>query len=182
MMKSTRSGYGLPAILLHWLMAIGFFGLFGLGKWMEDLDYYHPFYFTAQELHASIGILMGILLVIRFGWKMIDRDRPDNAELPFLDRVIARTLHWLFYALILLLGFSGFIFSTSDGTSVPLFWLVDLDGPIQSKEIGEFAADIHEIIANLVFVLAVLHALAALKHHFYDKDNVLKRMIRPVKP
>jgi len=36
---------------------------------------------------------------------------------------------------------------------------------------------VHELVVKGLYVLIALHVLAALKHHFVNRDNVLHRMV-----
>ena len=44
------------------------------------------------------------------------------------------------------------------------------------KNLEDKGGEVHEILAYCLIALASAHALAALKHHFIDKDSTLKRM------
>jgi len=81
--------------------------------------------------------------------------------------------------MILLIGVSGYFISTAKGKGVEFFNLFEI--PAITAELEEGRADlvgeVHELLAILLAVFVVLHALAALKHHFFDKDETLKRMI-----
>ena len=60
-------------------MAVGIIGLFVLGLWMVDLDYYSPYYRSAPHMHRSIGMLLLIWLVVRFGWRLVNPSRTRGA-------------------------------------------------------------------------------------------------------
>ena len=47
---------------------------------------------------------------------------------------------------------------------------------IENQE--DIAGETHFYIAWSVIVLAIIHGLAALKHHFFSKDETLKQMLR----
>ncbi len=53
-------------------------------------------------------------------------------------------------------------------TTIVLHWLV------AASIIGQ---TLHGLLGYLLLTLIVLHAAAALKHHFVDKDASLKRML-----
>ncbi len=61
-LRNSTQGYGLVAILLHWSMAVLIIGLYLLGDWMVDLDYYHPWYLEAPDLHRGLGVVTALLL------------------------------------------------------------------------------------------------------------------------
>jgi len=171
----SRAGYGLPTRLVHWLMAIAIIGMYVLGLWMVDLDYYSPYYHSAPDLHRSIGILLLIALVLRFGWRLINV-RPDDAELSRTERVAARIVHWGLYPLLLALMISGYLMSTADGRPIQVFDWFSIPSLFQGKPLEKAAGTAHYIFANVTIAVVILHAAAALKHHFYDRGRILARM------
>ena len=173
--KDTRSGYGLLSRLLHWLMAVAIFALFALGIWMVRLDYYSPYYKLAPDIHRSAGILLLILLVLRFAWR-VTSEKPDDQELKPLERKAAHVVHWGFYPLLLALMISGYLISTPDGRPIDVFGWFSVPSIIQSKGLEDTAGKIHEILAYVTIAVATVHAAAALKHHFVDRSSILTRM------
>ena len=94
---------------------------------------------------------------------------------------VAKAGHGLLYLMLIVLFISGYLISTADGHSIDVFNWFSVPGFgsfVENQE--DIAGEIHEIIAFGIIGLAVLHALAALKHHFLDRDNTLSRMIKPV--
>ena len=83
MWRNTRQRYGFVAIGLHWLVAVLVLGLFILGLWMVDLTYYDQWYRSAPTIHQSVGVLLFILMVLRFLWRMIN---PQPMLEPTLSR------------------------------------------------------------------------------------------------
>lgn len=161
---------------LHWLMALMIPVLFGVGLWMTGLDYYSSWYKTAPDLHKSFGILLALLLVFRlvairlFG-------KPAVSGMGWQQKAAAMA-HALMYVLLIAIMVSGYLISTADNRGIIVFGLVEVPG------FGEFFADqadiagtAHFYLAWTLMVLVVLHAGAALKHHFVDKDNTLLRML-----
>jgi cytochrome b561 len=61
-----------------------------------------------------------------------------------------------------------------------LFEVPSLPGLASSDEmedIHESAMEAHEFLANMTILLLILHIGAALKHHFWNRDDVLRRML-----
>lgn len=173
--RDTHTGYGLVTRLFHWLTAVAIVAVFALGYWMVELEYDSPFYNSAPDLHRSLGILLGIALLARFGWRLANV-HPDDSELSKLERLVAKAAHWGFYALLLAITLSGYFISTSDGRPVDVFGLFSVPSAVVSKEMTDTAGYIHRILAYITIGLAVLHSAAALKHHFVDRSTILKRM------
>lgn len=173
--RDTRSGYGLPTRVVHWLMALAIVGMYGLGLWMVELNYYSPYYHSAPDLHRSVGMLLLFLLVLRFGWRIANA-KPDDAELSAVERAAAAIVHWGFYPLLFALMVSGYLMSTADGRPVEVFDWFSVPALIENKPMEKTAGEVHEFLAHLTIFVVVLHAAASLKHHFIDRNRVLARM------
>ena len=79
--RNSSNRYGLLSILLHWGMAVCVFGMFGLGLWMVDLDYYYSsWYKTAPDLHKSIGLCLLAVLLLRLLWRQLSPPPPPLAS------------------------------------------------------------------------------------------------------
>lgn len=177
MLKNTTAAYGLVSIILHWLVAVAVFGLFAVGFWMVDLSYYSQWYHTAPYWHKSVGILLAIVMVLRLMWRLISPPPKPLATIKRWEQSSSVVVHFAMYLLILLLVLSGYLISAEDGRPIPVFnWFsVPSVGEMFSDQ-ADIAGILHEYLAYSVMALALLHALAALKHHFIDKDHTLKRM------
>lgn len=181
MIRNTETSYGLVAILLHWLMALGVFGLFGLGLYMVDLSYYDSWYRGSLSLHKSIGLFLAALLVLRIVWRQCNV-RPADEPGQRWEQIVSHLTHTLLYVLMLSLMLSGYLISTADGRGIEVFELFEVPAlPWAIDQQEDLAGLIHEYLAWSIIGLASVHALAALKHHFVNRDAVLKRMLRPIK-
>jgi len=175
LIRDTAAGYGLITRLTHWVMAVGVIGLFVLGLWMVTLNYYSPYYSAAPDIHRSVGILLLILLVLRFGWRLAN-PKPDDSELKPWERTASHIVHWGFYPLLLALMVSGYLISTADGRPIEVFGWFSVPSLVQRKGLEDSAGEVHEILAYLTIAVAALHAAASLKHHFIDRNRILARM------
>ncbi len=175
LIRDTATGYGLVTRFTHWIMAIAIVGMFVLGLWMVTLNYYSPYYRAAPDIHRSVGILLLIWLVLRFGWRLAN-PRPDDAELSPWERTASRVVHWGFYPLLLALMVSGYLISTADGRPIEVFNWFSVPSIVQKKGMEDTAGEVHEILAYLTIAVVVLHAAASLKHHFVDRGRILTRM------
>lgn len=171
----SAQGYGLTSRVLHWVMALGIFALFALGYWMVGLDYYNPYYTQAPAIHKAAGILLAILLVLRFGWRVAN-PKPAAPELSAFERRAAHIVHWGFYPLLLTLMVSGYLISTPDGRPIDVFGLFQVPSLIQDKGLETTSGVVHRWVAYVTVGLALVHTAAALKHHFKDRSPVLSRM------
>lgn len=173
--RDTLDGYGLISRLFHWLMAIAIFAMFILGLWMVGLDYYSPYYNSAPDIHRSVGMILLFTLVVRVLWRAINV-RPSDAELLPLERKASFAVHWGLYLLLFALLISGYLISTADGAPVSVFGWFDVPALTKMTGLETTAGNVHRILAYAVIALAAIHALAALKHHFLDRSDILARM------
>lgn len=175
--RNTSNGYGVIARVFHWAMALAIFGMFALGLWMRTLDYYSPYYQSGPALHKSIGITLLILLAGRFIWRIINV-RPDDSYLPARERLASHVMHLGFYVILLAQMCIGYLTHTVDGRGIEVFGLFTVPSMYEQKGLEQTTGLIHEYLAYAIIALAALHAAAALKHHFIDKDVTFMRMWR----
>ncbi|MGM0562867.1 MAG: cytochrome b [Pseudomonadota bacterium] len=177
-LKNTRNAYGWIAIALHWLVAIAVIGLFALGLWMTGLSYYHEWYHPAPNIHKSIGILLFIALTVRLLWKLFNPAPQPEPTLKTWEVVASTAAHWGLYLLLFALMISGYLISTAKGDAISVFGLFNVPATLTGEGQADLAGEIHYWLAWSVIGLASVHALAALKHHFIDRDATLLRMLR----
>lgn len=178
MIRNTQNNFGLITRIIHWISALTIFGLFGVGYWMVDLTYYSEWYQTAPHWHESVGILLIIVTLFRLAWKAIQITPQPLSTHSSRDQKKAKAVHYLLYILMFTLFLSGYLIPTADDRSIEVFsWFaVPSMGALFDKQ-EDIAGTIHEYGAYTLIAFAALHALAALKHHFIDKDVTLRRMI-----
>jgi len=173
----TPTKYNLPTIVFHWITAVAVIGLFALGLWMVDLGYYDAWYQQAPDIHRSIGILLAVLIVVRLLWQKASASPPPLPNHKPWERVSAKVTHWLLYGLVLAICISGYFISTAKGQAVEVFNWFSVPALVTSIDnLEDTSGLIHEICAFAVIGLTVLHAGAALKHHFIDRDRTLLHM------
>lgn len=176
MIRNTTTNYGWLAIGIHWVSAIVVIGLFALGYWMLTLGYYDQWYRLGPWWHKSIGVSLLLLTLLRVVWKLVN---PTPAPLGTKwERTAAHWGHLLIYILLLVTMVSGYLISTADGRGISVFdWFevpALLTGIANQEDI---AGDVHWYSALALIIAAAGHALAALKHHFVNRDATLKRML-----
>ena len=176
--RNTKKCFGLVSILTHWVSAIVIIGLFVLGLWMTGLDYYDTWYKQSLDLHRSIGVLLVLVFVLRMLWRWSQPlPEPEPGMRPLEHRAVLWA-HRSMYFLTFLIGLSGYLISTADGRAIEVFNWFSIPATIQGIEQQEdISGEVHEILSWLLILLASAHTLAALKHHFLDRDKTLLKMI-----
>lgn len=175
---NSKTDFGLLSIALHWVMAIAVFGLFGLGLFMVDLDYYSPWYNRAPHLHESFGILFGLLLFARLGLRLLNAPPTPLISPGSIEARLARIFHYGLLLLMLAMLISGYLISSAGNRDIPVFTWFDLPALTDSFDNQEdLAGRWHRWLGWTLIVFSGLHTVAALKHHFVDRDATLMRML-----
>ncbi|ESX12462.1 cytochrome b [Mesorhizobium sp. M0179] len=178
--NSTR--YGWAAIVLHWLIGILFIGQFMLGFIMVRLTSQRTA-FELIQLHKSFGFLLLGLLILRIAWRLGNAAPALPASVGGLERRTAPLAHLALYGFQLAVPLSGWALVSVSMLEIPsmpfnLFVMPNL--PLGVSGAAEnFWAAAHRYLAYAGIALVALHALAALRHHFWLRDSVLTRMITP---
>ena len=176
--RNSEHDYGLLAIVLHWLVAFVVIGMFSLGVWMTGLTYYDEWYKRGPDIHRSIGVLLFLVMLVRVIWRVLNVKPKDDVQMSSLQRRVAHSVHLLLYGLIFAMIISGYLISTADGRSIDVFGLFSVPATITGvANMEDVAGKVHWYLALLLLSLVALHTIAALKHHFIDRDQTLKRML-----
>jgi cytochrome b561 len=118
------------------------------------------------------------LAVLRLLWRLFNRPPELPTGMTAIEKTLARATHVLFYVFLFVMPLTGWMMSSAKNYSVSWFhqftW-PNLIGP--NEQAFNLLRTTHDTLSWLLFALALLHILAALKHHFWNKDDVLRRML-----
>jgi cytochrome b561 len=119
-----------------------------------------------------------LLVIIRLGWRITHTPPAMPEEMPQLQQVAATIFHFALYALMFLIPLSGWLMSSAKGFQTVWFGVLPIPDLLpKDKAVGDALKEIHQALNLLLIGILIIHVLAALKHHFIDKDNVLKQML-----
>ena len=173
--------YSPIAMALHWLLALGILGLFGVGLYMADLPF-SPWRLKLYNWHKWAGVTILALSALRLLWRFTHRPPalPDNVQkaMPAWQIRAYHATHHALYALFFAVPLLGWAYSSAAG--FPIVWFGQLPLPdllSKNKEIADLIKPLHGYAAWALVALASLHIAAALKHHFVDRDGLLQRML-----
>ena len=177
MIRNSNDAWGWPAIALHWVVALLVLANFALGLWMGELPRPERPYWYA--LHASIGISLMAILLVRIAWALLNPTPAQVAGVPAWQQKAARFTHLSLYVLTLATVLFGWLMAPLKRTPIvpDLFGLVPLPSPLVIPSAKDFFEEAHEITAYALIGLAAAHMLAALWHHFLLRNDVLRRML-----
>ncbi|WP_319782955.1 cytochrome b [Oceanisphaera sp. IT1-181] len=170
--------YSVPMRMLHWLTALLIIGLFAVGLWMRSLSYYDSLYQILPFWHKSVGFLLLLLVLLRLVVRFSRTRLPSLPSHKRWEQRVAGATVGLLYGLMFGMFISGYLIATADDRPASFFGWFDIPVLITAFPNQEDVAGlIHEYCAWALIGLSALHGLAALKHHFLDKDVTLKRML-----
>ena len=176
MLKNTRQKYGFVAKFFHWVIALMIISLLAVGLYMTGLKF-SPEKFELYDLHKATGIVVLFLAVLRVFWRF-KNIQPDPVIMPKLQELGAKVGHVLLYVAMFVMPLSGWAMSSSAGYPVSVFGLWTMPPLVgKDKAFSELMSEIHEFSGYALIALIVVHAAAALHHHFIVKDETLKRML-----
>ena len=169
------------SIALHWIVGIAILGMLAVGVYMHELPK-GPDKELLYFLHKSSGFALFFLIIARIAWRYHNGFFLPAGEHKDWEKRIARYSHIGLLTLSLLMPLSGMVMTFGFGSTVPFFGLWEI-GPFgKNSTLAWLGYYMHKFGALAFLLLILLHASAALKHHFYDKDDTLRRMLRRSPP
>jgi len=177
MPNETPARYTALAQLLHWVVAALIVTQFTLAWMAEDLPLgLHKLVLLAR--HKSFGMTVLMLAIVRLLWRFRHAPPALPAAMTPVERLLARGTHIAFYVLLFAMPLTGWLMSSAKNYSVSWFGLFTWPNLIaQNDDAFALLKTTHFYLSYALFAIAVLHILAALKHHFWNKDDVLRRML-----
>jgi cytochrome b561 len=170
-------GYTRTAVALHWTVAGLVIVLLAMGWVMTDMSA-SPAKLQIVTWHKWGGITVLALFVARALWRLT-HPAPPSVPMPLWQQRTANTVHALLYVLLLVQPLSGWLFSSAAGRQVVYLNLIPLPNLIgRNPAAGAIFKKLHDTCGVLLAALVAVHVLAALKHHFVDRDDTLRRMLR----
>lgn len=169
--------YGPVAIGLHWLIALMLGLQLALGWWMAGLPKAPPGLRAGWfNVHKSVGITLGLLILLRLWWRWRHAPPPLPAALPGWQRRTATATHRALYAAMVLLPLCGYLGSSFTRYPIRLFGVAlprwGGNWPAGKAAMGA----LHAWTAWLLLALLTLH-LAAVLAHALRRDRMLARML-----
>lgn len=177
MSVAIRTAYTRTAIFLHWLIAAAVLAQVSLGLWMIGIPKSPPgvraWWFN---VHKSIGITIGLLVIIRLLWRLTHTPPPLPGSMRPWQRLGARISHYGLYTCLILLPLSGYLGSSFTKYPILFFGYRLPHWGWDSPALKEICSQVHFYAACILIALVLLHVSAALKHLLIDQDGVFQRM------
>lgn len=171
------TAYSKGSKLFHWLVAIIVIGMLAASFFLDDLP--KAYQGSSWLVHKSLGLTVLFLMIVRFVWIKYCGKPALPAAVPAWEKVLSCIVQYSFYVFLIAMPLCGWIMSMADNRIPSYFGLFNLPLPgIKPNEaLGSLMFQAHKAIAFILIALIVLHVAGAIKHHFIEKDDVLRRML-----
>jgi cytochrome b561 len=177
-LRNSSQGYGAIAQCAHWSTVILVLVAWALGTFDDALPK-GAARAAGLFIHISAGLLILAALTVRLLWRAVDPPPPSEPTIfgAWADRA-GRLAHYALYALLVLVPVSGIVLQFARGDSLPLFGIAEIATSwTRDRAFAHSIKEVHETLANALVLLAVLHAGAAMIHHWILRDRTLARML-----
>ncbi|HET7888623.1 MAG TPA: cytochrome b/b6 domain-containing protein [Bradyrhizobium sp.] len=177
-----QEDYGPVAKTLHWATVALVIVAWALGSFGDELSEGRV-RDSGLLIHIWVGLTILVIAFVRIPWR-IANPPPKALSTEFGKWLVqwtdpvSRLTHYALYGLLVLVPLLGIAVQFARGHSLPLFGLAEIPSPwVADKAFAHNVKEVHEVLANLLLVLAAFHMTAALLHHIVFGDNTLRRML-----
>ena len=168
--------YNRVAIALHWIIAALVIANLALGLSMVPMRI-SPAKINAYLWHKSIGTSIFLLASLRLAWRVAFGHPPPVPMAAWQARAAAYS-HALLYVLLLVIPVSGWLYSSATGVQVLYLGEIPLPDLVpKDKALADMLRRVHVALNTTMAAIVVLHVAAALKHHWVERDESLRRML-----
>lgn len=175
-------GYTRTAIAIHWVAALLIVANLAFGLYLANLPL-SPAKLRYLPWHKWVGVTVLLLSAARLAWRLGHAAPPLPATMTGTEVRLARLSHALLYVLFFAAPLTGWLFSSASGIQTVYLGVLGLPDLVpKDKALAHALRAAHQWINYTMAGVIVVHAAAALKHHFHDRDDVLRRMLSPARP
>ena len=180
--------YNNTAIILHWLIALALILQLLGGIWMVEAINVEATKQTAYnfyQYHKSLGLVILVASLLRLFWRLIHKVPPLPENMKLWEKFASHVSHISLYILMIAIPLLGWAMVSASSYGIPtrifnLFELPHISFLANSDnklELSKFFNKSHKLTAYMMIFLSLAHIGAALKHQFFDKNNLIQRMI-----
>ncbi|AOJ36428.1 cytochrome B [Burkholderia lata] len=174
-MKASTT-FGLPARVLHWVMAAMIIAMLFIGVGMvASVSERHA---LLVAIHKPLGIAVLVLVCVRIVVRVLSKPPALPEDLPWWQKVAARGSHLALYALMLAMPLIGWAMLSAGGYPVTLGGGVQLPAIVAADPVTfAWLRVAHRVLAYLFFATFLAHFAAALYHGLIRRDGVVRAMV-----
>jgi superoxide oxidase len=174
--RNTPTRFGAAAQLFHWGMFVALAVQLIVGQIMDGFAKGTAQRDTAFAVHGTLGVLVFAFMLARLAWRIVDGVPVPVG--PAWQRRAATLLHGVLYLLIVALPITGYLTYSAQGHPTAFFAWELPPAVAPDRALAKTFENIHSLLGDALMVVVALHAAAALWHHFFMRDDTLRRMLR----
>lgn len=172
------SSYDFTSRINHWVIALAMIGMLGFGLYLAYAGLPRAERGDLIGMHKAIGVLVFGFGLWRVFWRILQGFPKSLSVMPAWQETASKLAHWALLAGILLMPISGIVASLFHGRAIDVFGWFTIPAQAELSWLASLGSGVHQYAGYGLIGLIALHAGAALKHHFYDADPTLQRMLR----
>jgi len=176
-LRNTESSYGAVSRTLHWAVAILVIAALAL---IETRGYFPrgaPQRSLFEGWHYQLGLAAFALVAFRLAWRASEREPAIAPPIARWEWLGSHAVQAAFYVLLAVLPPLGLATAQAQGHDVAFLGIAFPKLVATSKPLARQLQEVHEYGGDAMIALATLHVLASLWHHFFRRDNTLRRML-----
>ena len=175
--KNTATHWGLITRSFHWFMAVAILVMFIVGTIMINMPT-SPEKIDMFRFHKSLGMLLLCLALMRLFWRFVNPAPALPDYIPQNEQFLVRAGQFVMYALLICIPLSGWTINSA--ANFPMKWfglfvVPPITGP--SIEVEDTAKTVHLTLIIILAIILCAHIAAALRHHYVNKNDILKNML-----
>ncbi|MBI5264241.1 MAG: cytochrome b [Bradyrhizobium sp.] len=176
--RNSSQHYGAVAMALHWLVLALIVVSWLTGEFSDAFPKGPP-RDAAIFAHVTLGLSIIAFAVARLCWRFADPPpAPEESTLGQWTEWASQAVHYIIYALLFAIPALGIVALFARGKALSIFGLFEIASPwVADRTFAHNMGEVHEVLVNVLLILVVLHAAAALVHHYILKDRTLLRML-----
>lgn len=178
-MRLTNSPdrYGTLSVALHWLMFVLIAGVYSCIELRELYPKGSDPREALKAWHFTLGLTVFALVWLRLFLRLFQVTPAIDPPVPGWQRILSRIVHFALYAMMLFLPVAGWLILSAEGKPIPFYGITLPALMAENKELAETLEELHETVGKAGYFLIGLHTVAALYHHYFMRDNTLRRML-----
>ncbi len=173
-LRSNSSRYGAVAQAFHWLVVVLVLAAYMLSKG-DPYSLYSAAADGTRRIYETLGMLVLMIVVLRLLWRLVD-SAPAREPIPRWMAAAAKLVQFALYALLIAIPATAVLGTWLEGLPLTFPGLDIAPQIAQARGLGQLIMEIHATLVNVILGVASVHVVAALFHHFYLRDGVLKSM------
>ena len=178
---TDNARYSSIAIAFHWLLALLICASFAVGLYMTSLAF-SPQRLKLYNWHKWAGVTILALSALRLLWRLTHKAPRLPDTMPAWQKWASHVSHGALYVFFFAVQLTGWAYSSAAGFPIVWFGVLPLpDFVDKNRELAELIKPLHWMAAYGLATVVVVHIAAAIKHHFIDRDNILRRMLPQTK-